>query len=80
MEALLRWALRRGLRRGLLGGERAWLVVGALAMLARMGLKAFRKRPELVFSEKLGLGEELIITHRPPKGHNGRRESPAAQP
>jgi hypothetical protein len=80
MDRILRWALRRGVRRGLLGGERLWLVVGAGALLLRMARKAFKKEPELVFSERLGVGERLIITHRPPKGHNGRRESPAAQP
>lgn len=80
MDRLLRWAFGRGVRRGLLGGDRMWLVIGAAALLARLGRRAFRKHPELVFSEKLGLGEHLIITHRPPRGHNGRREGPAAQP
>ena len=80
MDALVRWALGRGVRRGLLGGEQVWLVVGAVALLLRLGRKAARKRPELVFSEKLGVGERLVITHRRPSGHNGRREGPAAQP
>ncbi len=80
MNRLLSWALGRGLRRGLVGGERTWLVVGAIALLVRLGLRVLNKRPEVVFSEKLGAGEQLIITHRLPSGHNGRRESPAAQP
>jgi hypothetical protein len=80
VDTLVRWALGRGLRRGLVGGERLWLVVGALALLFKLGRNAARKRSELVFSEKLGLGERLIITHSRPSGHNGRRESPAAQP
>jgi hypothetical protein len=78
MKSLLAWAIGRGWRRGLVGGERIWLVVGAAALLLQWGLKALRKEPELVFSEKLGLGEQLIITHRAPTGHNGRRESPAS--
>jgi hypothetical protein len=80
MTTLLRWALRRGLRRGLFGGERLWLVVGGAALLAKLGLRALHREPEVVFSEKMRLGERLTITHRPPSGHNGRRESPAAQP
>jgi hypothetical protein len=78
MTALLRWALRKGLQRGVLGGETAWLVVGAAALLVRFGLKVVRKRPEVVFSEQLGVGEKLVITHLGPSGHNGRRESPSA--
>lgn len=78
MKSLLAWAIGRGWRRGLLGGERLWLVVGAAALVLQWGLKAFRKGDEVVFSEKLGLGEQLIITHRAPTGHNGRRESPAS--
>ena len=53
-------------------------MVGAAALLLQWGLKALRKQDEVVFSEKLGLGEQLIITHRAPTGHNGRRESPAS--
>ena len=80
MGRLLSWAVRKGLRRGVLGGETPWLVLGALALLAQLALKVLNKRPEVVFSEKLGQGEQLIITHRDPSGHNGRREGPTAQP
>ena len=78
MTALLRWALSKGLRRGVLGGETPWLVVGAVALLVKFGLKVVRKQPEVVFSERLGAGERLIITHLAPTGHNGRREGPPA--
>ncbi|MGA3221592.1 MAG: hypothetical protein ABSE77_21410 [Acidimicrobiales bacterium] len=80
MSGLLSWAVRKGLRRGVLGGETPWLVLGAVAVLAQLGLKVLKKRPEVVFSEKLAPGEHLIITHRYPNGHNGRREGPTAQP
>ena len=80
MKGLLSWAVRKGLRRGVLGGETPWLVLGAVALLAQLALKVVKKRPEVVFSEKLGQGEQLIITQRDRSGHNGRREGPAAQP
>jgi hypothetical protein len=80
MRGLLSWAVRKGLRRGVLEGETPWLVLGAVALLAQLSLKVLKRRPEVVFSEKLGPGEQLIITHHDRKGHNGRREGPAAQP
>jgi len=74
------YLVRRGLRQGLLGGENIWLVVGAGALALRLAFRALRKHEDVVFSEKLRVGETLVITHRPPNGHNGRREGPAAQP
>jgi hypothetical protein len=78
MRGLLSWAVRKGLRRGVLGGETPWLVLGAVALIIQLALKVLKKQPEVVFSEKLGKGEQLIITHRDRSGHNGRREGPSA--
>jgi hypothetical protein len=80
MKGWLSWAVRKGLRRGVLGGETAWLVLGAAALLLQLALRVLNKKPEVVFSEKLGPGRQLIITHRDRSGHNGRREGPTAQP
>jgi hypothetical protein len=80
MKLSLDYLVRKGLRRGLVGGETLWLVLGGSALALRLGLRVIRKRDEVVFSEKLGIGESIIITHRSPEGHNGRRESPAAEP
>lgn len=80
MKLSLNYLVRRGLRRGLVDGETAWLVVGGTALALQLALRVVRKREEVVFSEKLGIGESLIITHRPATGHNGRREGPAAEP
>jgi hypothetical protein len=76
----LGYLVRKGLRRGLVDGDSVWLVVGGTALALQLALKVVRKREEVVFSEKLGIGESLIITHRSPTGNNGRREGPAAQP
>jgi hypothetical protein len=80
MSKALGYLVRRGLRQGLLGGEPLWLWLGGGALAVRLALRVLRKNEEVVFSEKLRPGERLVITHRPRTGHNGRRESTAAQP
>ena len=77
---LLGSLVRKGWRRGVLGGERLWLVLGAAALALQFVVRVARKKEEVVFSEKLRPGETIVITHRPPGGHNGLRESPPAQP
>lgn len=77
---LLGQGLRKGLRRGLLGGERTWLVLGAAALLAKLAARAWAREPEVVFTEELRAGERLVVTHHRAAGHNGLRESPASQP
>ena len=60
---MLRSLTRLGVYRGLLGGNRGWIAVGAVAAglrgLGRMG----RKEPKVVFSEQLDPGQTLVITH-----------------
>jgi len=80
MERLIKYLLRRGLRDGLLGGDSRWVALGAAALLARTATRAMRRKPEVVFSERLKVGERLIIAHSSRTGHNGRGESPAPQP
>ena len=60
----LSWAVRRGVQRGFLEGNRFWLVLGALAYLGQEGLRASRKRRETLFSGQVGVGEDLIVVHR----------------
>jgi hypothetical protein len=61
---------RRGLRRGLLEGSVAWIVIGAAAWVVR-----FVTRPEapLVAKEDLRLGESLLVTHVGPSDTGRRR-------
>jgi hypothetical protein len=60
---VLRYGTRRGFERGLLEGNVVWVVLGALALLARLAGRAMHREPELVFSERLLPGSSLEITH-----------------
>lgn len=77
MERLFSYLVRRGLKRGLLEGDAKWLALGAAALLARSGMKALKKRPEVVFADKLRTGERLVISE---VRQDRRNESPAPQP
>ncbi|MDA8399115.1 MAG: hypothetical protein M0008_03560 [Actinomycetota bacterium] len=62
MDRFLWSVVKKGLRRGILGNSPLWTLIG-LSALAMRFLK--RSRNQVVFSEKLALGEELVILHRP---------------
>ena len=55
--------MRTGLRRGLLGGSRPWLVVGAGAAGLRIVRRLTASKPEVVYSEELVPGTTLLISH-----------------
>ena len=68
MQKLIQLALRNGLRRGLLGGSRPWLIIGGVAAGIRILRKIAGSEPVVVFSEKLEPGDSLVIAHgRTPK-------------
>jgi hypothetical protein len=55
-------ALRRNsLYKGLLGGSRGWMAVGALVWGPRLMKKALGRTEEVVLTEKLELGHALRI-------------------
>ena len=64
-DRLIRVGIRRGWDRGLGDGNRFWLVVGGVAVVARLARRALNREPEVVFSEKLSAGETIRITHEP---------------
>lgn len=65
MKRLVRYGLRQGWRRGLLEGNRGWVVVGGAALLAHLAARVARRGPDVVFSEPLRPGESIRITHEP---------------
>ena len=60
---MLRSLTRLGVVRGLLGGNRGWIAIGAVASGLRALGKMARKEPKVVFSEQLDPGQTLVITH-----------------
>jgi hypothetical protein len=62
---LIRSGMRQGWRRGVLGGNRAFLVVGALALLGNLLGRAAGRTEDVVFLEKLAPGETFQIFHEP---------------
>jgi hypothetical protein len=66
MDWLIRHGLRRGWRRGVVNGERAWLYAGAAALLLRLLLRAVAKEESVVYREVLRPGERVVISHETP--------------
>ena len=63
---MLRRLTRAGLRRGLLGGSKPWLAVGAAAGAFRLMGRVAGKQPKVVYCEPLMPGETLIIRQEGP--------------
>jgi len=65
MKWLVRMGLRQAWRRGVLGGNRGWIVVGGVALLGHLAGRGRRRPPDVVFSEELPPGQVLRIAHEP---------------
>jgi hypothetical protein len=52
-----------GWDRGVVEGNRSWVVVGGAALLAHLAGRAMHREPEVVFREKLRPGETFRIIH-----------------
>lgn len=58
-----RLVMAKAVRDGLLGGSRFWTVVGTLGIAMRVLRKVAGDDPEVVYRERLGPGETLLISH-----------------
>jgi len=63
--SLFRQGMRQGWQRGVLGDSRAFLIVGAMALLAHLAGRAMSRQVEVVFSEPLRPGEAFRVFHEP---------------
>lgn len=72
---LLETARRNGIDQGLLGGNRRWLVLGAVAWAVRAVGWAVRRDEQLLYRERLRPGQQLVVTERAYDGRRGRRRA-----
>jgi len=63
VNALARWLMRNGFRKGILGSSRFWLVLFGIASILRLIERINSRENEVVFSQKLEVGESLVIAH-----------------
>jgi hypothetical protein len=73
MAAVLRRMRNEGIERGLLGGSRLWIVLGALAWTLRALRWALRRDEQVIYQTVLEPGENLVISTRRPPTRNERR-------
>lgn len=63
----------RGLREGILGGNKFWMAVGIVTWAGRFLLLAIRHQPEVVYTTRLKPGESITIVEHPPGWQPPRR-------
>lgn len=60
---MLNRLIRNGLKQGLLGGSRPWLVVGGAALALRVLRKLAGNEEEVVYREELRPGEAVVVAN-----------------
>jgi hypothetical protein len=63
---LLRAAMRQGWRKGVVGGNRAWIVVGGLAVVGHLGRRALTRSEDVLWSGEVAPGQVVTVQHLPP--------------
>jgi len=66
LDRLVRAGMRRGFKRGLVGGNQVWLAVGAVALGARLLQRMASPGRGVTVTERLSPGQALIIRHLQP--------------
>lgn len=66
-------ARRKSVRQGFLGGDRTWMVIGAMVWVPRLLRRLFGRTSEVVASEVLQPGERLVLTTIPRQTREQRR-------
>ena len=64
VDELVRLWLRRGLRRGVVGGDRVWIWIGAGALGLRLATRLFSGEGRAVrYRRPLNPGQSIVIRH-----------------
>lgn len=64
----VRYGMRQGFRKGVLGGESTWVYLGAVAVAGHLLGKYSGRKEEVIFSEKLKPGEAFTVANLLPQG------------
>ncbi len=63
---LIRQGLRRGWQRGLVDGNRAWVIVGGAALLGHLLHRYGGRKTDVIVIDELPAGETWRIADEPP--------------
>ena len=63
MTWLLRAGIRQGWHRGVVGGNRAWIVIGGAALLGHLARRAMTRNEEVLWSGELAPGQVVTVQH-----------------
>jgi hypothetical protein len=66
---------RQSVRRGLFGGNRAWMTIGGLYTVVRVMRRIARGSEGVLVSERIKPGETLVIEAHPSEGRRARRRA-----
>ena len=61
----MRAGMRQGWRRGVLGGNRAWAVIGGVAAIGHLARRALARDEDVVWSGELAPGQVLTVRNDP---------------
>lgn len=62
---MVKFLMRSGFRKGVMGGSQVWLVLGGVGVLMRVMKKLSGSEPEVVYSEELPVGTAIVIANEP---------------
>lgn len=66
MRRLLRFAMRQAWRRGVLDGNRTWIVIGGVSLVGHLALRALKREDEVLWSGEVAPGQVVTVTNELP--------------
>jgi hypothetical protein len=74
---MLSYLRARALSRGLFGGSRFWIALGAVVWTVRFCQWLVRPETEVIYREPLGKGQSVVIRHSDPVPSKRQRKKAA---
>ncbi len=74
---MLAYLRAKALSRGFLGGSQVWLAVGAVVWTIRFFQWLTRPETAVIYRDRLGAGQSVVITHQPPLPSRRQRRKQA---